>query len=81
MTSLDSKRGGQWTDVDGNGIHDVVDDAGTTLWLCHRTVYGAYDYYSALLDNGKDEQGEVEPALFHVSHDDGDEEARASPTA
>lgn len=40
-------------------MHDAIDDAGVTLWMHHKTIYGAFDYYSALLDSGKDSHGEV----------------------
>ena len=59
-------KGSSWIDEDGNGKHDAVDAAGQALWKHGRLIYGAFDYYAALFDTGKDIDGEVE--IFQMSY-------------
>ena len=40
-----------WLDDDGNGTHDSVDHTKDALWDAADVVYGAFDYYSALLSD------------------------------
>lgn len=60
------QRGSDCIDMDDNGVHDALDEIQEILWEHRAMIYGAFDYYSALMDNGKDTHGEID--MFQVSY-------------
>ena len=47
-------------DADRNSTHDEVDAVREALLQYRHTLYGAWDYYTTIIENPRDEFGEVE---------------------
>lgn len=54
------ENGRDWSDADGNGTHDAIDEVGSALWHHYSMIMGAFDYYCILFDTGKDVHGEID---------------------
>ena len=60
----DDEGGGVWRDADGNGTHDEVDEVKDVLFRYHRVIYGAFDYYCALMAlDGDIYSGKAQPPV------------------
>lgn len=68
------ERSNKRADVDGSGVQDAVDAAGEMLWKHYRVILGAFDYYAALIENGKDADGEID--IFNMTYNAFSEFAR-----
>ena len=55
----------EWRDIDGDGMHDEVQEVHDALWHCAHEIYGAYDYYCVLHSN--DENAKGEPDVFNIT--------------
>ena len=53
-------------DDDGDGIFDAVESTMEALWHHHHLIYGAFDYYAALMEGKRDSHGEV--AIWSISY-------------
>ena len=55
----------KWRDVDGDGLHDEINEVADALWKYARLLYGAFDYYAAHFAERDKKTGEYD--LFNMT--------------